>query len=71
MKRYLRVSTVAKMMDCSRKAIYNLIYAGKISYIRYSEKNIRIPEDELLEFINKNTKREYYREPYSNYNSTK
>jgi len=71
MKRYLRVNTVARMLDCSKKAIYNLIASGKLPYVRYSNRNIRIAEEDLFEFLQKNTHREYYRQPYSNYHITK
>lgn len=59
MTRYLRISSVAKILDTSKKAVYNMIYNGRIPYVRYSKRNIRISEDDLLEFIKMHHNKSY------------
>ena len=51
-ERLLRVSSVAKRLDCSVGYIYRLIEEGRLRAIRIGiKKGIRIPESAFREFL--------------------
>ncbi len=51
--RFLRVHTVAKLLDVSKSTVYRLIDNGALESIRTSERNIRISEPSLENYLNK------------------
>ncbi|MBO8129286.1 MAG: helix-turn-helix domain-containing protein [Peptococcaceae bacterium] len=47
------VPEVARLLKVKKGYIYELIYQGKLRAIRLSERRIRIPQEALHEFIEK------------------
>jgi excisionase family DNA binding protein len=54
--RLLFVHTVADRLNCSKRHIYRLIESGQLGSIRLGPRGLRVPEDSLGEFLEKQQK---------------
>ncbi len=55
MDRLLYIHKVAKLLDCSRPMVYELIYDGKLKAIRIGKRGLRISQTSLCDFLEENT----------------
>lgn len=53
-KKALRVREGAKILDISVSAMYDLVRAGRIGYVRLAGGSIRIPTSEVDRFLREN-----------------
>lgn len=51
---YMTMETVAGILCCSQKHVYNLIFEGKLEAIKIGSRAVRISERSLHEFITMN-----------------
>lgn len=54
---FLRVEEVALVLNISRATAYNLTKSGEIPTVKIKQKRIVVPKEELLRWIEKNTKK--------------
>lgn len=52
----LTVKEVSKTLKLSQRTVYRLIEAGRLNAIKISRKAYRIPEEELVRFLEKHKK---------------
>jgi excisionase family DNA binding protein len=53
-KSWIRVWRVAKFLDCSRDYVYDLVKAGQLEGIKIGSQGLRISQDSLEDFVEKN-----------------
>lgn len=53
-QRYLQVPKVAKMLDCNKQFIYELIRDGRISAINLGQRQTRVSVESLMAFLKAN-----------------
>ena len=53
MLQFFTVPEVAKILRVKKSYVYELVYTGRINAVRFSERRIRIPEEAVKEFIEK------------------
>ncbi len=49
--RLLRVSTIAKRLDCSREHIYHLIRTGELRAQWIGRRSVRVKEQDLFSYL--------------------
>lgn len=50
-KPWLRVTRVAKMLDCRPRLVYEMVQDGKLEAIRLGPRGIRISEESVEQFV--------------------
>ncbi len=52
---YMRVPQAAEFLGISVSTLYRLVEAGRIGYVRVTERNIRISREQVATFLKANT----------------